>query len=125
MQNLNLQLYAPESGCFRLGTIMHEFIHAIGFYHMQSATERDQYVSIVWENIQEGLEHNFDKYDETVISNFGVPYDYDSVMHYPATAFSVNGEKTIITLDPEAEIGQRTHLSEYDISRFNAMYCAE
>lgn len=75
-QQLNLQPYAPESGCFRLYTIVHEFIHALGFYHMQSATERDDFVRIAWENIEPGREHNFNTYDATLIDNFGVEYDY-------------------------------------------------
>jgi Astacin (Peptidase family M12A) len=65
---------------------------------MQSATERDTYVEIVWENIQPGTENNFNTYPDTRISNFGVPYDYESVMHYSAYAFSINGEKTIIAI---------------------------
>lgn len=54
MQQLNLQLGDPGVGCFRNGTIVHEFLHAAGFYHQQSATERDDYVDIIWENIQPG-----------------------------------------------------------------------
>jgi hypothetical protein len=42
-----------------------------------------------------GTENNFNKYDANTITNFGVPYDYGSVMHYGAYAFSVNGLATI------------------------------
>lgn len=55
---------------------MHEFIHALGFYHMHSAYERDNFVEIVWANIQSGTEHNFNAHSESVINNFGVEYDY-------------------------------------------------
>lgn len=53
-QTLNLQRSYPGNGCFRNGTIVHEFLHAAGFFHQQSAPERDDYVEIVWENIQPG-----------------------------------------------------------------------
>lgn len=43
-------------------------------------------------------------------------------MHYPAYAFSKNGEKTIIPLRDDVEIGQRDHLSEKDIAAIKAMY---
>lgn len=42
------------------------------------------------------MEYNFFKADEGVTSTFGVPYAYDSVMHYSAYAFSPNGEDTTI-----------------------------
>lgn len=81
--------------CLRRGVIIHELMHALGFYHQQSASDRDDFIRIHWENIQRGREHNFNKYDSGVVSNFSVPYDYESVMHYSSRAFTKNGEITI------------------------------
>lgn len=82
-------------GCLYTGTIIHEFLHALGFYHMQSATDRDEYVTIMWENIEKGKEHNFDKFGSEVITDFSVKYDYLSIMHYGAFDFSANRQATI------------------------------
>ncbi|XP_026725953.1 seminal metalloprotease 1-like [Trichoplusia ni] len=112
-------------GCFKHGTIVHEMLHTLGFFHMQCTYNRDDYVTIVWENIKPGREHNFKKYGKDVINDFDVPYDYDSVMHYPATAFSAHKEKTIIPIKENVEIGQRVGLSEGDILKLNRMYCDE
>lgn len=124
-QQLNLQNYTPGTGCFVNGTVQHEFIHALGFYHMQSATERDDYVEIVWDNIVAGYENNFNTYPATTITQFGVEYDYGSVMHYPPVSFSTNGQPTIIAKDPVggAQMGQRQGMSDKDIARIKAMYC--
>ncbi|XP_063232308.1 astacin-like isoform X1 [Bacillus rossius redtenbacheri] len=53
-QMLNLQI----PGCFRHGTIVHEFLHALGFYHQQSTHNRDDYVAILWQNIRAGERAN-------------------------------------------------------------------
>ncbi|XP_005182304.2 seminal metalloprotease 1-like [Musca domestica] len=124
-QNYNLQLYPLDQDCFRLGTIVHEFLHTLGFYHMQSSANRDEYVFINETNIQDGKLHNFNKYDETVVDDFDEGYDYGSVLHYSAYAFSANGEMTIVPLlEEEAAgiMGQRRGMSKSDISRLNLMY---
>ncbi|CAH3176699.1 unnamed protein product, partial [Porites lobata] len=72
-----------------------------GFYHEQSRPDRDEYVTILWDNIKTGkLEqnsiHNFKKYNRGTIDSLGSPYDYGSLMHYGSKAFSKNGKPTIV-----------------------------
>lgn len=93
-QTVNLQ--APACTTV-VGTVLHEFMHSAGFMHEQNREERDQYINIMYPNIQRGYESNFVKAQKGQTSGFGVGYDYGSVMHYSATAFSANGKPTIVT----------------------------
>jgi meprin B len=69
-----------------------------------------------------GREHNFNKYTLQTTDTLELPYDYNSVMHYSKTAFSINGLPTIITKDPNAFIGQRNTLSANDIEEIRRYY---
>ena len=62
--------------------VEHEMGHAIGFWHEQSRTDRDNFVRIISANIQRNLEYNFEKRSEADNNNYNVPYDYGSIMHY-------------------------------------------
>lgn len=117
-QTLNL-----GRGCYTIGTIIHEMLHTIGFFHMQSTHDRDNFVTINRENIIAGKEGNFHKYTLASINDFGVAYDYGSVMHYSDIAFSKNGKKTIVPVQEGVEIGQRRGLSDSDVTKLNKMYC--
>ncbi|XP_041782148.1 zinc metalloproteinase nas-14-like [Anopheles merus] len=110
------------NGCMSRGTIIHELLHALGFIHMQSSPDRDLYLDINYAAIIPGKEHNFNRYFSSAADDHGIPYDYDSVMHYASTAFSVNGQPTIIPKKKDALIGQRNNLSPKDIKQLNHLY---
>ncbi|VDO48126.1 unnamed protein product [Onchocerca flexuosa] len=90
-------------GCLKKGVVIHELMHALGFFHEQK---------------------QFDKYSAAIIDDLGSPYDYDSVMHYSARAFSKNGKPTILpkSIDKIIKIGQRRGLSPIDVWKINKLY---
>ncbi|CAF4074267.1 unnamed protein product, partial [Rotaria sordida] len=109
-------------GCFDDGRTMHEFMHALGFYHEQSRPDRDSYVKVNWQNIQSDMAFNFDKYDNTVVNTLNTPYDYASIMHYEKTAFSINYLPAIEPTQTNKKIGQRYKLSPIDIQEIRQFY---
>ncbi|KAK4876541.1 hypothetical protein RN001_009047 [Aquatica leii] len=108
--------------CQRSATVVHEFLHAIGFHHMQSNYNRDDYLIVHYENIEPGAEYNFDKKTINQVNDFGLRYDYDSIMHYPRKAFSKNNRDTIEPKDPTAVIGEAKKMSDIDIAKVLKMY---
>lgn len=123
-QRLRLQPHSIESGCFRFFTIVHEFMHALGFHHMQNAFDRDHYVRVNWENVRPESVNSFHTRPDTQISHFYVPYDVGSVMHYSHLAFSANGKETMTPIfNPKRRtMGQRVEATPEDILRINRMY---
>ncbi|VDM82049.1 unnamed protein product, partial [Strongylus vulgaris] len=101
--------------------------HALGFYHEQGRYDRDSYVSIVSQNIQNGYLSQFTKQARSTMEDYGVGFDYGSVMHYDQFSFSSNGRYTIQTLDTNYQqtIGQREGPSFMDVKRINLAYCNE
>ena len=76
------------TGCVYTGIVIHELMHATGFWHEQSRADRDSHISINWSNIKAGMEFNFLKYDLNKIDHLGAKYDTCSVMHYSGGAFA-------------------------------------
>ncbi|XP_075859424.1 meprin A subunit alpha [Microcebus murinus] len=119
-QNLSI-----GQGCDYKAIIEHEILHALGFYHEQSRTDRDDYVNIWWDEIISGYEHNFNTYDDDFITDLNTPYDYESVMHYAPFSFNKNESVPTITAkiaEFDSVIGQRLDFSALDLERLNRMY---
>jgi len=115
------QLVSLPGLCRHPSTITHELGHALGLYHEQSRSDRDSFVHIISSNVNPSMLSNFDK-EET--NNYGIPYDYHSIMHYGKTSFSYNGEMTIYTIDQNYQdvIGRAQSLSFFDVAMITDMY---
>jgi hypothetical protein len=111
--------------------LIHEIGHTLGMWHEQGREDRDNYVTVVTDNIKPGKEHNFAtikcNQDNVCASAASIgDYDYCSIMHYPREAFSkIPGEPTIIPKKPItgcSDIGLAMELSEGDIDAIYATY---
>lgn len=111
-------------GCEYHHVMAHELGHVIGFWHEQSRPDRDEYVKIIWKNVNRGWEHAFLKQTWQAVDSFDTPYDYNSIMHYRLNAFSRSRRrKTIIPLKKDAhKVRPYRKISKIDAIQVKRMY---
>ena len=113
-------LLAP--GC-QTHEVIHEIMHALGFIHEQSRTDRDKYIKVVRENIDPDHLIDFDIVPQSYMDL--VPFasfDYKSIMMYPPTIFArVPGASTMESITNES-IQPSSGLSAGDLERLRLLF---
>ncbi|KAJ3591738.1 hypothetical protein NHX12_006870 [Muraenolepis orangiensis] len=106
--------------CMRAGVTSHELMHAMGFVHEQSRVDRDNYVTIMWNNIWRDRLRNFEKFKT---DNMNLPYDFGSIMHFGQYAYSEDGQPTIVPKgNANARLGLASAPSHIDKMKINSLY---
>lgn len=103
-----------------VGNAIHEIGHTAGLWHEHSRADRDDHVTINWDNIAPTYRHNFDQHisDGDDVGE----YDYGSIMHYPSNAFALDGSMPTVLPKVAVLIGQRQRLSAGDIAAIVSIY---
>lgn len=65
----------------------------------------------------------FRKYVNTIATNFGVGYDFRSIMHLTKLAFSGNGQPTLQRLVNANDFLVSSEMTDSDKLRLMNMYC--
>lgn len=110
--------------CIQDQYIHHELMHVLGFYHEQNRADRDKYINIMWDNIPEDKQYNFQKKSEQMDS-LDTPYDFQSIMHYRERDFSkYYGLQTIVPKEEyiDYSIGSRGHMTDIDMMQLRMIY---
>ncbi|CAG5124242.1 unnamed protein product [Candidula unifasciata] len=130
MADKGRQTVSLGQGCDAKGIMMHELIHSIGFWHEQSRSDRNSYVTINLTNVEADNHHDYTILSTTTSNNQNVAYDFGSIMHYGPYEFSI--DRSIPTVTPKSglahslKMGQRLALSKSDVLKIQRLYgCTE
>ncbi|GBN30838.1 Astacin-like metalloprotease toxin 1 [Araneus ventricosus] len=112
-------------GCGYMGTVIHELGHAVGFFHEQNRSDRDDWLTIFWDNIKEGMADQFFKLKPEQ-NQLLTPFDYDSIMLYGSYTFSKDRSnlKTMVGRNNMLlkDVVRKYFMSKSDIIRFKKLY---
>ena len=108
------------SGSCTVATILHEMGHTVGVWHEQTRPDRDTYVSVNYNAVIKGSRSNFDPIPEN--QQTLSPYDYASVMEYPAFSFSRNGEPCIETIPAGIPLSNPNGYTAADVDGIKRLY---
>jgi hypothetical protein len=98
-------------------SIVHEIGHILGLSHTMSREDRDNYITIRNENIENDALNQFSKNFLLTLGDF----DYSSQMMYDRYAFTKNGNPTIDLKNKlDYKVGGRSGFSENDILNINS-----
>ncbi|RWS24280.1 Astacin-like metalloprotease toxin, partial [Leptotrombidium deliense] len=121
------QRLSLHAGCQNFGTVLHELLHAVGFYHAHNRSDRDKYLRIQWSNIVQKQRHNFRQLSAAENKLFFPNrFDYKSVMLYGPTAFSKDGRSITMSAVQRGvqfvPVREKHRLSREDVVAINLLY---
>lgn len=119
MQDVNI-----GDDCYTAYVILHELLHALGFFHMHNHWERDRKIVVNYDNIIPDARATFAKEKTRDRYLFNTPYDMVSIMHYHSWAHS-SGQRVMTSINPDDQdklYNPYALLSMGDIIRINTMH---
>ncbi|NQZ19746.1 MAG: hypothetical protein HRT44_10885 [Bdellovibrionales bacterium] len=103
--------------------IIHEITHTMGFFHEQNREDRDDFIEVLWDNIDEVNHTQFKKIPNDFLGITQRDFDIESIMMYSSFTFAVSSNEPAMLTQGGDIIPQNSSLfSDEDIERINLAY---
>ncbi|XP_021349755.1 zinc metalloproteinase nas-7-like [Mizuhopecten yessoensis] len=115
-------LYLADD-CFNKRDIVSLLVVTMGLYPEHRRPDRDQYIQVHMDNIQDAARPFFNKIPPGDTDLLGLPYDYESITHYGPYQYAINTSlPTISTNVTGVSFGHGVTLSFYDVLKIQTLY---
>ncbi|XP_033108743.1 uncharacterized protein LOC117110227 [Anneissia japonica] len=106
------------NACNTLFGVIHELGHSIGLYHEHNRPDRDEHITMLWQNVPP---EEAARYLKMMSATTNVEYDLKSIMHYGK--YGPLGTK-FVTVDPllQYDVGPSSDITFYDAKSVNLAY---
>ncbi|ETN68548.1 astacin [Necator americanus] len=109
--------------CETFRSAAHELGHTLGLFQQESREDRDDYVKIVTENLEPNQVYMSFKQTRNTNNYSDIGYDFGSIMEAGAKSGSINGNRTIDSIDPKYRKNLRSEsISFADLYLVNKRY---
>ena len=116
--------------------LLHEFGHILGLHHATSRYDRGEYIDVSFKQIgftddqfyRRGIFQEYQRCNNSLEQQLGMPYDYTSIMHPGLLEWSENYELVMVTHSPSYLYmidyiqDYNPHLSHYDRLMLNRLF---
>lgn len=117
----NPLIYLKSNASQRQAT--HEIGHLLGFTHEHQRPDRDEYITVLWNNIRPEAAGQYALLDTSLYDVSDYAYDYRSVMHYATSSGTVSAwKKTYEIRDAAYDEQWPTYLSGTDRIKLRDIY---
>ena len=103
-----------DSSGFSADSVMHEIGHAAGLYHEQMRPDRNDFVNVTDDAVEDAPQNYERRTSDSVLT----PYDCPSIMHYPQIADRISPKSGGCT---SGNMGSSTVLTNRDIDAINSL----